>query len=186
MIRCSDDKAGYCSNFNGMKISFLKSLMVARTPHQRESRISTNYPTSVAAASASPLFSGQVTRDSCGLNFYKDVCNSLFWQFDFMETNFHVYSHIAKYNCSNYVEFLTLLVYSLQLCLMHLTNSPIRPLIYLSVSDLTALSFSDCLFSFLLCKCMWVLLRSTIPSSCLNSATLFALRSFNFLMEIWG
>lgn len=78
MIRCSDDKAGYLSNVIGMKISFLKSPMVATIRHQRKRRFSTNYSTSIAAASASPLISGQVTRDSYGPNFYKDVCNSFF------------------------------------------------------------------------------------------------------------
>lgn len=73
MIRCSDDKAGYLSNVIGMKISFLKSPMVATIRHQRKRRFSTNYSTSIAAASASPLISGQVTRDSYGPNFYKDV-----------------------------------------------------------------------------------------------------------------
>ncbi|KAL2902106.1 hypothetical protein RDABS01_027188 [Bienertia sinuspersici] len=72
-LRCSDDKAGYLSNIYGMKIFFLKSQMVATTRHQRKKRISTNYPISIAAASASPRFSGQVTRDACGPNFYKDV-----------------------------------------------------------------------------------------------------------------
>lgn len=71
--RCSDDKAGYLSNVNGMKISFLKSVMVATTQDPRNRRFCTNYPASIAVASASPLFSGQVKRDSYGPIFYKDV-----------------------------------------------------------------------------------------------------------------
>ncbi|XP_021744736.1 uncharacterized protein LOC110710711 isoform X1 [Chenopodium quinoa] len=72
-FRCSDDKAGYLSNVNGMKISFLKSLMMATARHPRNRRFSTNCPNTIAAASASPLFSGQVTSDSYGPNFYKDA-----------------------------------------------------------------------------------------------------------------
>lgn len=90
MIRCSNDKAGYLSNVNGMKMPLLKSLLVATTRHQSKRRFSTSYPISVAAASASPLFCGQVTKDSYGPKFYQDVCNSLFWQSDCMESNFNV------------------------------------------------------------------------------------------------
>ncbi|XP_057525250.1 uncharacterized protein LOC130804719 isoform X1 [Amaranthus tricolor] len=71
--RCSNDKAGYLSNVNGMKMPLLKSLLVATTRHQSKRRFSTSYPISVAAASASPLFCGQVTKDSYGPKFYQDV-----------------------------------------------------------------------------------------------------------------
>lgn len=90
MIRCFDDKVGYLPNVNGIKISYLKSLMVATTQHQKKRRFSTNYPTSIVAASAAPLISGQVTRDSNGPYFYQDVCNSFFWRSDFMESNYNV------------------------------------------------------------------------------------------------
>lgn len=128
MIRCSDDKAGHVSNVNGMEISFLKSPMVAATRHPRNRRVSTNYSTSIAAASASPLFSGQVTRDSFGPNFYKDVCNSLFWQSDCMRSNFHV---VIQSYCQclyvNYGEYLTLLVSFLHWRAKQLTDSHCTP-----------------------------------------------------------
>ena len=76
-IRCFDDKAGYRSNVNGMTKSFLNSRMMATVWHDKKRRASINCPTPIVAASASPLFSGQVKKDTFGSNFYQDVCLSL-------------------------------------------------------------------------------------------------------------
>lgn len=73
LLRCFDDKAGYLSDVNGMTKSFLNSRMVATVWHDKKRRGSTNCPTPIVAASASPLFSGQVKKDSFGSNFYQDV-----------------------------------------------------------------------------------------------------------------
>lgn len=72
LLRCFDDKAGYLSNVNGMTKSFLNARMMA-TIFNKKRRGSTNRPTPIAAASASPLFSGQVKEESFGSNFYQDV-----------------------------------------------------------------------------------------------------------------
>ncbi|KAH9616414.1 hypothetical protein KSS87_009121 [Heliosperma pusillum] len=72
-LRCSDDKAGNLSTVNGITESFLKPVMVAMFGHQRKMTSRIGYFSSIAAASASPLFSGQATTDSFGPNFYQDV-----------------------------------------------------------------------------------------------------------------
>ncbi|KAL9230720.1 hypothetical protein vseg_006035 [Gypsophila vaccaria] len=73
IFRCSDDNAGYRSTINGMPKSFLKSMMVATTGTQRKMRSRIGYSSSVTAASAYPLTSGQAKKDSFGPNFYQDV-----------------------------------------------------------------------------------------------------------------